>query len=93
MKISTLISLACIIATPLAIADDHSSSSPEWSTGAPLEMYNCSFTEGVNGYEQSQSLLPLGTNGQMRTTLLNPTSLNSCGRSFQTEITQLNLHG
>ena len=54
MKISTLISLACIIATPLAIADDHSSSSPEWSTGAPLEMYNCSFTEGVNGYEQSQ---------------------------------------
>jgi hypothetical protein len=54
MKISTLISLACIIATPLAIADDHSSSSPEWSAGAPLEMYNCSFTEGVNGYEQSQ---------------------------------------
>ena len=54
MKISTLISLACIIATPLAIADDHSSSSPEWSAGAPLEMYYCSFTEGVNGYEQSQ---------------------------------------
>ena len=54
MKISTLIRLACIIATPLAIADDHSSSSPEWSAGAPLEMYNCSFTEGVNGYEQSQ---------------------------------------
>ena len=54
MKISTLISLACIIATPLTIADDHSSSSPEWSAGAPLEMYNCSFTEGVNGYEQSQ---------------------------------------
>ena len=54
MKISKLISLACIIATPLAIADDHSSSSPEWSAGAPLEMYNCSFTEGVNGYEQSQ---------------------------------------
>ena len=54
MKISTLLSLACIIATPLAIADDHSSSSPEWSAGAPLEMYNCSFTEGVNGYEQSQ---------------------------------------
>ena len=54
MKISTLISLAFIIATPLAIADDHSSSSPEWSAGAPLEMYNCSFTEGVNGYEQSQ---------------------------------------
>ena len=54
MKISTLISLTCVIATPLAIADDHSSSSPEWSAGAPLEMYNCSFTEGVNGYEQSQ---------------------------------------
>ena len=54
MKISTLISLACIIATPLAIADDHSSISPGWSTGAPRVMYNCSFTEGVNGYEQSQ---------------------------------------
>mgnify|MGYP001308451197 FL=1 len=54
MKISTLISLACIIATPLAMADDHSSTSPEWSAGAPLEMYNCSFTGGVNGYKQSQ---------------------------------------
>ena len=54
MKISTLIALACIIATPLALADNHGSSSPEWGVGAPLEMYNCSFTEGVNGYEQSQ---------------------------------------
>ena len=67
MKISTLINLACIIATPLALADDHGSSSLEWGVGAPLEIYNCSFKEGVNGYEQSQNLLLVGTNGQMRT--------------------------
>ena len=54
MKISKLINLACIIATPLALADDHGSSSLEWGVGAPLEIYNCSFKEGVNGYEQSQ---------------------------------------
>ena len=54
MKIPSLIGVACISAAPLALADNHSSSSPEWSLGAPLEMYNCSFTEGVNGYEQSQ---------------------------------------
>ena len=53
MKIPSLIGAACIIAAPLALADNHASGDPEWSMGNPVEIYGCSFKDGVNGYEMS----------------------------------------
>ena len=53
MKIPSLVGAAYIIAAPLALADNHASGNPEWSMGNPVEIYGCSFKDGVNGYEMS----------------------------------------
>ena len=53
MKIPSLVGVACIVAAPLALADNHASGNPEWSMGNPVEIYGCSFKDGVNGYEMS----------------------------------------
>ena len=43
MKIPSLVGVACIVAAPLALADNHASGNPEWSMGNPVEIYGCSF--------------------------------------------------
>ena len=53
MKIQSLLGTACLLFTPLALADDHASGEAEWAMGNPVEIYGCSFKEGVDGYKQS----------------------------------------
>ena len=53
MNTQSLIAAAFIAASPLAFADNHASDELEWSMGSPVEIYGCSFKEGVDGYKQS----------------------------------------
>ena len=48
MNTQSLIAAAFIAASPLAFADNHASDELEWSMGNPVEIYGCSFKEGVD---------------------------------------------
>ena len=48
-----LIGAAGIAAASLTLADNHAASEPEWSMGNPVEIYGCSFKDGIDGYQQS----------------------------------------
>ena len=54
MKLKNFFGFICIATAPVVLSDNHASDGVQWSTGAPLEMYGCSFKEGIDGYEQSQ---------------------------------------
>ena len=54
MKLKNLLGFICIATAPVVLSDNHASDGVQWSMGAPLEMYGCSFKEGIDGYEQSQ---------------------------------------
>ena len=75
MNTQSLIAAAFIAASPLAFADNHASDELEWSMGSPVEIYGCSFKEGVDGYKQSinhaatQSMLGLRSTMLFKTTL------------------------
>jgi hypothetical protein len=53
MNFRLLIGVAGIAATSVALADNHAANEPEWSMGNPVEIYGCSFKDGINGYQQS----------------------------------------
>ena len=54
MKLKTIFGAFCIAAAPAVLADNHASDNAQWSAGAPLEIYGCSFKDGIDGYEQSE---------------------------------------
>jgi hypothetical protein len=53
MNFRLLIGVAGIAAASVALADNHPANEPEWSMGSPVEIYGCSFKDGIDGYQQS----------------------------------------
>jgi hypothetical protein len=54
MKSKLLLLGTLVLCHTQSIADNHAGTEPTWSMGAPVEIYGCSFKEGVDGYKQSQ---------------------------------------
>ena len=49
MNLKTIFGAFFVIAAPAALADNHASDKAQWSAGAPLEIYGCSFKDGIDG--------------------------------------------
>ena len=54
INFKTLISASIVLTGSLAVTEMQADDTPTWGQGNPVEIYGCSFTDGVNGYEQSQ---------------------------------------
>ena len=53
MNFRLLIGAAGIAVASFTLADNHAANEPEWSMGSPVEIYGCSFKDGIDGYQQS----------------------------------------
>ena len=47
MNFRLLIGAAGIAVASFTLADNHAASEPEWSMGNPVEIYGCSFKDGI----------------------------------------------